>query len=209
MTFERKTAGAAKALATLTALAALQGCAPLVVGGAVVGGVLVASDRRTTGTQVDDEAIELKSANRLRSLGTLAHVNVTSYNRIALLTGEAPSQADKDRIEQAVAGVESVRSVVNEIALAGSSSMTSRSNDTFLTTQVKASLVEAKDLSATAVKVVTERAIVYLMGRVSEREAQRAAALASTVPGVQKVVRVFEVISEEELARLQPSRARK
>jgi osmotically-inducible protein OsmY len=174
------------------------------MGGAMVGGALVASDRRTTGTQIEDEGIELKAADAVKAQSALGHVNVTSYNRMVLLTGEVPTEADRSRVERAVAGIENVRSVVNELAVAGSSSMTSRSNDTFLTSQVKASLLEAKDLSATAVKVVTERATVYLMGRVTEREAQRAAGLASTVPGVQKVVRVFEPISEEELARLQP-----
>ena len=209
MTFARITATALAALATLTSLAALQGCAPLIMGGAMVGGALVATDRRTAGTQIEDEGIELKAGHRVRALGTQAHVNVTSYNRMALLTGEVPSEADKARIEQTVAGVENLRSVVNELVVAGNSSMTSRSNDTFLTSQVKASLLDAKDLTATSVKVVTERAVVYLLGLVTEREATRATTLASTVPGVQKVVRVFEVISEAELARMQPKADKK
>lgn len=209
MTPTRRTASALMGLAALCTLAALQGCAPLVMGGAMVGGVVLATDRRTTGTQVDDEGIELKAANRIRELATLGHVNVTSYNRKVLLTGEVSSQADRARVEAVVSAVENVQSLVNELAVAGNSSMTSRSNDTFLTTQVKASLVEAKGMNANAIKVVTERATVYLMGRVTEREAARATSLASAVPGVQKVVRMFEQISEEELARIEPRPAAK
>ena len=196
--------GAATALLTLAGLAILPGCAPLIVGGAMVGSVLVATDRRTTGAQIEDQAIELKASNRVRDLSTLGHVNTTSYNRRVLLTGEVPSEADRGRVEQAVRQVENVKAVINELAVAGSSSYTSRSNDALLSTQVKASFVDAKDVFANAVKVVTERGTVYLMGRVTEREAARAAALASTVPGVQKVVRVFEILSEEELAAMQP-----
>jgi osmotically-inducible protein OsmY len=204
MTSKRMTATALLGLATLIPLTALQGCAPLVMGGAMVGSVMVASDRRTAGAQVEDESIEIKASSAIDALGTQGHVNVTSYNRLVLLSGEAPSQADKARIEGAVVGVANVRTVVNELVVAGNAGMSSRSNDTFLTSQVKASLLEAKDLTSTAIKVVTERAVVYLLGRVTEREASRATALASTVPGVHKVVRVFEVISEEELARLLP-----
>jgi len=206
MSLLRKPAGLAAL--TLAALTALPGCAPLLLGGAVVGGVMVAADRRTAGAQLEDQGIELKAANRIKEMATLAHVNVTSYNRMVLLTGEVPGEAERGAIEQAVAKVENVRTIVNELAVAGSSSMTSRSNDVLLSTKVKASLVDAKDVPASAFKVVTERATVYLMGRVSEREAARAAQLASTVPGVQKVVRVFEIVSEDELARLQPSAAK-
>jgi osmotically-inducible protein OsmY len=199
---------ASLALLTLAALTALPGCAPLVAGGAMLGSVLVATDRRTTGAQVEDQGIELKAANRIKEMATLAHVNVTSYNRMVLLTGEAPSEAERVAIEQTVAKLENVRSVVNEIAVAGNSSMTARSNDVLLSTKVKASFVDAKDLQANAIKVVTERGTVYLLGRVTEREATRASQLASTVPGVQKVVRVFEMLTEEELARMQPAAAK-
>ncbi|HEU5294883.1 MAG TPA: BON domain-containing protein [Burkholderiaceae bacterium] len=189
------------------ALAALQlsACAPLVVGGAMVGGTMVAIDRRTTGTQLEDQSIESKASNRVRELmGDRAHVNVTSYNRAVLLTGEAPTEADKAAIEQAVQRVENVRSTVNELAVMLPSSMSTRSNDSFLTTKVKATYVDAKDLQANAFKVVTERSNVYLMGRVTEREATRATDLARTVSGVQKVVRVFEIVTEAELAEVQP-----
>lgn len=194
------------ALAAALALATLLGaCAPLVVGGAMVGGSLVFADRRTSGAQVEDEAIELKAGNRIRdALGERAHVNVTSYNRMVLITGEVPADADRARVERVVAQVENVRSTVNELKAMASTSFTERSKDTILTSKVKASFVDAKDLQAHAIKVVTERAVVYLMGRVTEREASRAAEVARGVNGVAKVVRVFEVISEAELAELQP-----
>lgn len=191
------------ALLALSALVALPGCAPLLVGGAMVGGVLVATDRRTSGAVVEDQAIELKAANRVRELATLGHVNATSYNRVILLTGEVPDAGERERVEKALMGIENLRSIVNELEVAGNSSLTSRSNDALLTTKVKASFVDAQDVFANAIKVVTERGTVYLLGRVSEREAERAASLASRVPGVQKVVRVFEILSEDEVKALQ------
>lgn len=198
--------GATRALVasslSLALLAGLAGCAPLVVGGAMVGGVLVATDRRTTGAQIEDQGIEIKAAARVRELATLGHVNVTSYNRVALLTGEVPDADARTRLEAAVARVENVRSVVNELAIAGASSLTSRSNDALLTTKVKASLVDARDLYANAFKVVTERGIVYLMGRVTQREADRATDIARNTQSVSRVVRVFEIISEQELVSI-------
>lgn len=196
-------------LLALAAATALPGCAPLLVGGAMVSGVLVATDRRTTGAQVEDQSIELKSGNVVKELATLGHVVVTSYNRMVLVTGEVPDEANRSRVELALAKIENVKSVVNELAVAGNTSTGSRANDVQLGVKVKASFLDAKDLQANAVKVVVERANVYLMGRVTEREATRAADLASRVPGVTRVVRVFELISEEELARLQPAPAPK
>lgn len=188
-----------------SALTGLSACAPLLIGGAMMGGTLMYTDRRTSGTQIEDQAIELKSGNRIgEAVGGRAHVNVTSYNRLVLLTGEAETEADKAAIEQAVQRVENVRSVVNEVGVMGASSLTGRSNDTILSGKVKASLLDAKDLMANAFKVVTERGTVYLMGRVTEREAARAADIARSVSGVQKVVRVFELITEAELAGMQP-----
>jgi osmotically-inducible protein OsmY len=181
--------------------AQLAGCAPLLVGGAMVGGTMVAIDRRTTGTQVEDQSIEVKAANRVKeAVGDRAHVNITSYNRTVLLTGEAINDADKAAIEQAVQRIENVRSTVNELAVTIPSAMSTRSNDALLTGKVKATFIDAKDLQVNAFKVVTERGNVYLMGRVTEREATRATDLARTVSGVQKVVRVFEVVTEQELA---------
>ena len=191
-----------------TALAAgLSACAPLVVGGAVMG-TMMAVDRRTTGTQVEDEGIELRSANRLNeALGDRGHVNVTSFNRQVLLTGEVSSAQDRQRVEQIVLGVENVRSVVNDLAVMPTTSLGQRSNDTFITGKVRASLVDAQDISANSFKVVTERNIVYLMGRVSQREANRATEIARGVSDVRKVVRVFEIVSEEELRRIAPQPA--
>ena len=191
----------AAALATTTLLGA---CAPLLLGGAIVGTALSVSDRRTSGAQLEDEAIELKSIGRLRdALGGRGHINVTSFNRTVLITGEVPAQADRDAAEQTIARIENVRATVNELAVMGTSSLTARSSDTIITSKVKASYIDAKDLQANAVKVVAERGTVYLMGRVSEREANRATEIARGVGGVGKVVKVFEILSEAELADLQ------
>jgi osmotically-inducible protein OsmY len=190
--------------AALWASLLLGACAPLVVGTAVVGGSLVAIDRRTSGAQLEDQAIELKGAARVREVASLAHVNITSYNRLVLLTGEVPNDTDRQLLEQTVSRIENVRSVVNELVVAPASSLSARSSDAILSARVKASFVDARDLQAQAFKVVTERSVVHLLGRVTEREAQRAAEIARAIPGVQKVVRVFELISESELSNLQP-----
>ena len=188
--------------ATTFALLTQSGCAALVVGGAV-GTAMVASDRRSTGTQIEDESIELKAVTRIRdTVGERGHVNVVSYNRMVLLTGEVASEADRSAIEQTITRIENVRSTVDELAVSGSSSLTARSNDAILTSKVKASFVDAKDLQVNTLKVVTERATVYLLGRVSEREATRAADISRGVSGVQKVVKVFEILTEAELAAL-------
>jgi osmotically-inducible protein OsmY len=190
-------------LAAASLGATLSACVPLVVGGAAVGTALVVTDRRTSGAQLEDEGIELRAANRLReAIGERGHINVTSYNRQVLLTGEVPSAQDKQTAEQVVSRVENARSIVNELAVQGASTLSQRSQDTFISGKVKASLVDAKDVQANAVKVVTERSTVYLMGRVTQREANRATEIARGVSGVQKVVRVFEMITEEELARI-------
>ena len=188
--------------ALVLAAANLGGCAALLVGGAV-GTAVVVTDRRTAGTQLEDQNIELKSLTRIReTVGERGHINVTSYNRQVLLTGEVASEADRAAVEQAIGRIEGVKTIVNELAAMGASSMTARSNDAILTSRVKASYIDAKDLQASAVKVVTERAVVYLMGRVTEREANRATDLARGVAGVQKVVKVFETLTEAELAAL-------
>jgi osmotically-inducible protein OsmY len=196
-----------RVLTLALASATLSGCAALVVGGAAVGTALMVTDRRTSGAVLEDQAIELKAMNRVRdALGERGHVNPTSYNRTLLLTGEVPGEAERTAAERAVAGIDNLKGVVNELAVMGNTSLTARSNDSILTGKVKASFVDAKDLQANAVKVVTERGTVYLMGRVTEREATRATELARGVSGVQKVVRVFEVLSEAELAAIEPAR---
>ena len=189
-------------LATVVGASLLSGCAPLVVGGAVVTG-MVAVDRRTSGTQLEDQAIELKVANAVsKELGDRVNLNVTSYNRRVLLTGEIRNEADRSRATLLAQSQENVREVINDLAIGAPSSLSQRTKDSVTTGQVKAAFVDAKDLQASAVKVVTERGIVYLMGRVTTREAQRATDIARGIRGVVKVVRVFEDISEEDLKRL-------
>lgn len=191
------------------ALTSLSGCAPLVLGGAVATGIMI-TDRRTSGAQVEDQAIEIKIATVVRQeMGDRVHLNVTSFNRKVLLTGEVTTGSEKERIEKIAQSQENVQSVVNDLALMPASSLTQRSKDVVLTSRVKASFIDAKDLQANAVKVVTERGIVYLMGRVTSREAKRASDIVRSMGGVVKVVRVFDEITEEELKRLsQPTTTR-
>lgn len=193
---------AALTLGTAVLGGALTACAPLIIGGAMTG-AMVAVDRRTSGIQLEDQGIELRAANRLRdAVGDRVNVSVTSYNRQVLLTGEVGNERDKALVEQTVAGVENVRSIVNELDVLGSPSLTQRSADTIITGRVKASMLDANDVTGTAFKVITNRGTVYLMGRVTQREADRATEIARNTSGVQRVVRVLEIISEEELARL-------
>lgn len=201
---------AIKWCATLVCVASLasllSACVPLLIGGAAIGGALVATDRRTSGAQLEDEGIELRAIGRINeNLGARVHVNVTSYNRMVLLSGEVPSAQDKQLVEQIVSRVENVRSVANELAVLGASSLTQRSSDALITGKVKAAMVDSKSLFANAFKVVTERGVVYLMGRVTQREADRATEIARSTGGVQKVVRLLEIISEEELQRTLPA----
>jgi osmotically-inducible protein OsmY len=188
-------------------LSSLSGCVALVAGGAVAG-TMAASDRRTFGAQTEDKSIAVKADVRIRNVvGDAGHVNVNSFNRKALITGEVRDEAMKAAVEREVKGIEGVQSVVNELEIAGPSSYTSRSSDTLITTKVKASLVDAKDISANSFKVVTERGAVFLMGRVTQREANKATEIARGVDGVSKVVRVFEYITEEEWKQYQPNPA--
>jgi len=207
--FEKSGARRLLSALTLSALTitGLGACAPLMFGGAAVG-VLVATDRRTSGAQLEDEGIELRSASRIReSLGDRVHVNVASYNRQVLLTGEVPTAQDRQQVEQIVSRVENVRATVNELSVLGISTLSQRSSDSLVTGRVKAAMVDARDLFANAFKVVTERGTTYLMGRVTQREADRATELTRGTSGVQKVVRIFEIISEEELKRMLPQSA--
>ncbi len=190
--------------AAVTAATLLGACAPLLVGGAMVGTALSMTDRRTSGAQLEDQAIELKAINRVReAAGGGANVSVTSYNRTVLVTGEVPTQAARAAAEQAVAGIENVRATVNELAVMGSTTLAARSNDAILSSKVKAAFIDAKDLQANAFKVVAERGSIFLMGRVTEREGNRATELARATSGVGKVVKVFEILTEAELAALQ------
>jgi osmotically-inducible protein OsmY len=183
-------------------LLTLQGCFPLAVGGAVVG-TMAATDRRTLGAQTEDKAIGIKGDIQISKIvGDYGHVNIASFNRKVLLTGEVRDEAMKAKVAQEMSGIEGVESVINELAILGPSSFTSRSNDTLITGKVKASFIDEKHLAVNSIKVVTERGIVYLMGRVTESEGKLAAQIASGVSGVQKVVKVFEYISDAEYRQL-------
>ncbi|TAN56048.1 MAG: BON domain-containing protein [Betaproteobacteria bacterium] len=179
-------------LAALCAAAMLQGCLEMAVVGAGAG-VMSAVDRRTTGTQIEDEGIELRTANRVAErLGDRAHVNVTSFNRSVLLTGEVPDAAAKTEVERIARGVPNVRGVTNEVQVAGVSAYSARASDSTITGKVKARFLDSNKLNPVHVKVVTESSIVYLLGMVTEKEAADATELARTTSGVRKVVKVFE-----------------
>ena len=182
-------------LAALGAMMGLSGCVPLVVGAAVGGTALVATDRRSVGAQADDEAIEIKISNiRNSRWGDAVHVNVTSYNGVVLLCGEAPDQAIKDNLAEIARTTDRVRRVHNEVVIGPDTPMSERTNDTYVTSKVKARFVEQTTFSATHVKVVTERGVVYLMGLVRKDEGDAAGRIASTTSGVVRVVKLFEYI---------------
>ena len=187
-------------LGSALALGSLTGCAPLVVGGAAATTATVVHDRRTAGTIIEDQAIELKAARAIRrdkELASQSHINVTSYNMVVLLSGETPTEALRQRAVEIVRRIPKVRRVYNELAVAGPSSLTSRSNDALITAKVKLALFHIKGLEGfdpTRVKVVTERGNVYLMGLLTHREAESVAEAARRVSGVQRVIKLFEYI---------------
>ncbi len=180
-------------IAALAVVSALTGCVAAVVGGAGTA-ALVGADRRTVGTVTEDSAIELKAGNRISDKFPDAHINVTSYNRMVLVTGETTSNAAKLEIERIARAVENVRGVYNEVAVVGNSSLTARTNDSYLTSKVKARFVDGNKFNAVHVKVVTEAGVVYLLGMVNHQEADDATEIARTTSGVQKVVRLFEFL---------------
>ncbi len=182
-------------LAAATLGACMTGCAPVVVAGAVAGTAMVASDRRSAGAQLDDESIELRSSTAIgTAYGDRVHANVTSFNGNVLVTGEVPDQATMDGVIDIVRRQDRVRSVQNELVVAPTSSLGDRSNDTYITSKVKARFVEANEFAAIHVKVVTERGVVSLRGLVTHAEADAAARLAAQTSGVVRVVRVFDYI---------------
>jgi osmotically-inducible protein OsmY len=197
--------------ASLISILALQlgACAPMVIGSAAMASK-VYIDRRTAGIQLEDEALEFRSESGLRAqLPRNSHVRVSSYNRMVLLTGEVNSEQERVQAERFVKSQDNVKTVVNDLVVAPESSLTQRAQDTLITTKVRALLIQAKDIHSSAVHIVTERGNVYLMGRLTANESNRVTNLVSTgnVSGVQKVVKVFETITEEDLARLvAPSR---
>lgn len=182
-------------------------CAPLAFGTAAGATALIASDRRTSGTQLEDQGIELRAANHVRNeLGGRVRVSVTSFNRRVLLTGEVPSEADRALVVRVVSRVDNVQQIVDELAVMNSPTLGAQAEDGLVTARIKGALLNADGVPpATAVKVVTERGTAYLMGRVTPREADRATEVVRSTSGVQRVVRVFELIDEQELQRLQPA----
>jgi osmotically-inducible protein OsmY len=197
---------AGRKLRKLTALALcvplLAGCAGAVVVGAGAGALMIV-DRRAPETYIADQSMEIRAASRISDkFGDKVHVNVTSYNRMMLLTGEAPTAEIKADVEKIVAGVPDVKSISNELAIAGPSGYGVRSNDSYITSKVKARFVDAGKFSANVVKVVTEAGVVFLLGMVTQAEADAAVEIARTTGGVLKVVRVFEIVSPEQAAIL-------
>jgi osmotically-inducible protein OsmY len=181
----------------VAAAAALQGCVPMVIGAGGAAAYSSLEDRRTAGTQIDDESIEVRASNRVSDrFGSTVHVNVTSYNRIALVSGEVPDERTKAEVEKIVRAVPTVRDVTNDLQISGISSLASRGNDSYLTLKVRGGLLDAKALSQVHIKVVTESGGVYLMGLVTQTEADEAVEIARNTGGVRKVVKVFEYCAE-------------
>lgn len=202
-TFTRRTRSLLVASLAAATLCTLPGCGVLFVGGAATGAA-VASDRRTTGQQVEDKTIELKSANEMRKLvGDKGRVNSTCYGGLLLLTGDVPTDAMKRQAEEAAGHVEKVKKVVNEIRVGDITPLGVRTNDTWLTSKVVASLIDAKGVPTRTISVTTERGVVYLLGKVTQDESDRAAIVASGVSGVNKVVKLFEIVSPESLLQRQ------
>jgi osmotically-inducible protein OsmY len=186
-----------------TALPMLQGCLPVVAASAVSGGALATLDRRSLGTQTDDETVEWKASSRVgEKFSDNVHLNFTSYNRKVLVTGEVPSEEVKGEIERIVAGVPQVQGVYNELAVAPVTSFSTRSNDSYITTRVKSRFVDSGKFSAVHVKVVTEAGVVYLLGLVTQREADSAIQVARTTSDVKKVVNLLEIISDAKAREL-------
>jgi len=173
----------------------LSGCVALVAGGAA-GTAMVATDRRTSGAYVDDQSIEVKGASQISDRLPSAHVNVTSFNRAALMTGEVPSEEAKQQAELLVRALPNVRKVYNYTVVAPVSSLSERNNDTWITTKVRTNLLNGNGFPSSQVKVVTERGVVYTMGLLTQAEGDAAAQVVSQTAGVQKVVTLFEAISE-------------
>ena len=198
----------ASLLSTLVMCLGLASCAAPLLFGGVIGGAMVASDRRSAGIQLEDETIEQRSATAMReNFGSKEHINITSYNRQVLITGEVSNDTVRRQVESLIGRVENVRAVVNELAIGPASSTGDRASDVLLVAKVKASMVDTEDVFANVYKVVGERGTIYLMGRVTQREAKRATDVVRGVSGVKRVVRVFEYITEDELRAMQPKRS--
>lgn len=194
------------AFAVLGLVAQLAGCAAVVVGAGAAAGYSVYEDRRSTGTQIEDQRIESRATSAIdQKYGFRVHVNVTSYNRQVLITGEVPDAATRDEVERLIAALPGVRTLANELIAGPLTSLPARTGDTVVTSNVKARFLGAKNFNPVHVKVVTEAGVVFLMGTVTEVEANAAAEIARTTDGVKKVVKVFEYCkSGESLCRPVP-----
>jgi osmotically-inducible protein OsmY len=188
----------------------LQACVPVVIGAGGAAAYSSLEDRRTTGIQIEDESIEVRASNRIGDrFGGKVHVNVTSYNRIALVTGEVPDEAARNEAEKIVRAVPNVRDVTNDLQVAGISSLVSRTNDSYLTSKVRGRLLDTQRVSPVHLKVVTEAGVVYLMGVVTQAEADEAVEIARNTGGVRKVVKVFEYCQpDDRLCRGSPPKSK-
>lgn len=183
-----------KLILSAALISQITACIPVVVGGAAATGAM-AADRRTSGIYVEDENIELKAVKKMETnLGEDAHVNVTSYNRNVLLTGEVPVAESKSKAENLVKEITNTRSITNEITVGPKSTIGSRSNDSYITSKIKTKFVTENKFPANYVKVVTENSVVYLLGIVTNKEADEAVEIARNTDGVTKVVKVFEYL---------------
>lgn len=188
-----------KLMLWIQALCFLTGCVPVVLTGVGVGagaGTLMVEDRRSGGTYIEDEGIELKTSRRIgERLGSdKVHVNVTSFNRNVLLTGEVPDEPTRKEVEKLAMSIENVRNISNEIIIAPKSSLASRSNDALITSKVKARFINNKVFQVNHIKVVTENGVVYLLGLVKRKEGETATRIASATESVTRVVKVFEYL---------------
>lgn len=188
-------------LAVISAAALLQGCGVALIGAGGAAAYTTLEDRRSSGLQIDDEAIELRSSNRVgERFGDRVHVNITSFNRAVLLTGEVPDERARQDIENIVLGVPNVRGITNELKIAPVTPLSSRANDSFITSKVKARFLDARRFNPIHVKVTTEAGVVYLMGTVTEKEANDAVEIARTTGGVRRVVKIFEYCSSSDIS---------
>lgn len=201
MSTQRNTQRLLLAGVALAGLTALSGCGALVVGGAAATTAAVATDRRTAGEQVEDQAIEMKAAAEMRKLfEDKGRVNATSYAGLLLLTGDVPTEQDKQKADEAAQRVEKVQKVVNQIRVGDLTPVSVRTNDTWLSSKVRTALINTKEVPSRTISVTTERGIVYMLGKVTDAEGQRAAKAAAGVSGVNKVVKLFQIVSPESVA---------
>jgi osmotically-inducible protein OsmY len=186
----------------------LSGCAPVLVGASAASAFSVSEDRRSSGAQLDDQSIEWRASSRLgERFGSKVHVNVTSYNRAALLTGEVPDERTRGEVDSLVRALPSVHGITNELVVSEPTSLGSRTSDSFVTSKIKTRFLDASRFNALQVKVVTEAGVVYLLGVVTEKEAEDAVEIARTTGGVRKVVKMFEYckLSDEICRPPQPT----